>query len=56
MKGVRFVDAVGLHGERCTLKLGDVEAIYDMAPESVMSSINESRADESDDSLAGGAV
>lgn len=56
LDGARFLDVVGCHGDRGTLKLADVDGVFDFAPENIMSSVEESRADESDDSLASGAV
>lgn len=56
LKGARFVDTVGFHGEAITLKLERVEGITDFAPECIASILDEKRADEADDSLAGGAV
>jgi hypothetical protein len=55
IKGTKFVDIIGLHGERGTICLEGCEGIYDMAPENVMGMVEESRADSSDDSLAGSA-
>lgn len=56
LDGVRFLDVVGLHGESGTIKLEGVDGIYDMAPENVMSVVEEGYANDADDSLAGGAV
>lgn len=56
LKGVQFVDTVGFHGEVITIKLANVEGITDFSPESIASILAEKRADESDDSLATGAV
>jgi hypothetical protein len=53
--GSRFVDAVGLHGDSDTIKLEDVDGVFDLAAENV-AFVEEQRADSSDDSLAGGAV
>lgn len=56
LHGVRFIDVVGFHGDTGTIRLTDVDSVLDLPPESIMSEIEERRADESDDSLAGGAV
>lgn len=56
LKGVQFVDAIEFFGNRITLKLTDVDSISDVAPEVEMAALLARRADEADDSLAGGAV
>lgn len=56
LEGSRFFDAVGLHGDTGTIKLEEVDGVFDLSPENVMASVEEQRADSSDDSLASGAV
>lgn len=56
LDGAVFVDTTGLHGEAITIKLTDVDGIYDCSPDAVMSEVEEKRADASDDSLATGTA
>lgn len=56
LKGARFVDVVDFHGAAGTVKLEDIDGIFDVSAEVLQSRIQESREDEADDSLAGGGV
>lgn len=53
LKGAPFVDTIGFHGDRITIKLADVDSIFDVTPEAEMSALEERRANDADDSLAG---
>lgn len=56
LEGAKYVDTIGLHGEALTIRLADINSVVDLSPEAVMSYVEEKRADEADDSLAGGIV
>lgn len=55
IKGVRMVDTVDFHGAPTTIKLDEIDGVSDVPPEVVRARMDEKRADESDDSLAGAA-
>lgn len=56
MAGRSFVETVGFHGDRVTIKLADVDSVCDIPAETEQSALHERRADEADDSLAGGTA
>ncbi len=56
LKGSLYVDVVDFHGARGTVKLHNIESIFDVSPEALMARIEEDRLDEADDNLAGGSV
>lgn len=56
LDGARVVDTIGHHGDHCTIKLEDVDGVFDMTAACVMNAVEESRADAADDSLASGVV
>lgn len=53
-KGVRFVDVVDAFGASGVLKLADVDAVLDVPASAVIARLDEKRADDADDALAGG--
>lgn len=56
LKGCVFVDTIGFHGDRMTIRLSNVDSVSDVPPEAEVSALYERRADEADDSLAAGSV
>lgn len=53
LENVDRIDSIALHGDKCTVRLDNVDSIFDVTPEVVMSVIEEDRADNSDDSISG---
>jgi hypothetical protein len=51
MAGRAFFTGLGFYGSELTLKLGDIVAISDVAPEHIASATEDQRANESDDAL-----
>lgn len=51
MAGRAFWTGQGFYGARLTLRLGDIVAVADSSPESIMGRLADIRADEHDDAL-----
>lgn len=53
LHGVAFVDTVGFHGDRLTIRLRDVDSVNDIPAEVEQAALDERRADLADDSMQG---
>lgn len=51
MAGKAFFTGVGFYGSELTLKLGDIVAVSDVAPEHIIASLDDQRANEREDAI-----